>query len=114
VPFAFYFGELDRYDEVVRNLDRAREAGLSQDLLVRALTLSPAELYQADDRLGSIKAGKIANLTVTRGDLFTKGSSIEYVFIDGVQYRPAEASPGQNGRRPEGAKPAGQIGAAHE
>lgn len=114
VPFAFYFGDLSRYDDVVHHLDRARNAGLTQDVLVKSLTLTPAEIYQAADRLGSIEPGKIANLTVTKGDLFGKGSSLQYVFIDGVQYEPEESSRRQQGPRPRGTKPAQQTGAAHE
>ena len=34
------------------------------------MTLSPAEIYGVNDRLGSIEKGKIANLVITKGDLF--------------------------------------------
>ena len=47
------------------------EDGLTADQAVRALTLSPAEILGVSDRLGTIEVGKIANLTLTRGDLFT-------------------------------------------
>ena len=50
---------------------RTVENGLTADQAVRALTLTPAEILGVSDRLGTIEVGKIANLTVTRGDLFT-------------------------------------------
>jgi imidazolonepropionase-like amidohydrolase len=35
------------------------------------------------DRLGSIEAGKMANLVVTNGDLLEIRTRIRYLFIDG-------------------------------
>src|SRR5262249_11927762 len=48
---------------------------------VRALTLSAAEILGVSDRLGTIEVGKVANLTVTRGDLFT--GRVAQLFVDG-------------------------------
>jgi hypothetical protein len=67
------------------NLVRAIENGLSRDDALRALTIWPAEILGVSDRLGSIEAGKIANLTITRGDLFERSPRIAYLFIDGRQ-----------------------------
>ena len=67
--FAFYSGGTAPKD--IRNaVKRAIDAGLSQDDALRAMTLSPAEIYGVNDRLGSIEKGKIANLVITKGDLF--------------------------------------------
>ena len=57
-------------------------------------TLSTAEIYGLNDRMGSIEPGKIANLTVTDGDLFQTNTKIRFVVIDGVKYEPVpEAAP---------------------
>ena len=53
---------------------------------MRALTLSPAEIYGLEDIIGSLQAGKIANLVVMDGDLFDEASKVEMVFIDGEKY----------------------------
>ena len=37
----------------------------------------------ANDRLGSIEAGKVANIVVTDGNLFDEKTKITRVFIDG-------------------------------
>lgn len=104
ITFAFYLGDLSKQSDIVKNVQRAREAGLKEDQLVRALTLNPAEIFGVADRLGSIEPGKIANLTVTKGDLFSKGSTVQYVFVDGVQFEPQTESPARpgtgNGGRP--------------
>ena len=57
---------------------------------MRAFTIWPAEIFGVENQLGSIEAGKIANLTVTRGDLFDRNSRVAHVFIDG---RPVDLRP---------------------
>jgi imidazolonepropionase-like amidohydrolase len=71
----------------VRNLAQyagmAASFGLSKADAVKAVTLFPAEIMNVADRLGSIEAGKMANLVVTDGDLLEIRSRIRYLFIDG-------------------------------
>ena len=57
--------------------------GLSAEDALRALTLWPAEMLGVGDRLGSIEAGKIANLIVTDGSPLEITTQIEHVVIDG-------------------------------
>jgi imidazolonepropionase-like amidohydrolase len=59
------------------------------------LTLTPAEFYGVSDRLGSIEKGKIANLVVTRGDIFENNTKVEMVFVDGKKYAPAAETGGR-------------------
>jgi imidazolonepropionase-like amidohydrolase len=91
VRFAFQSGALANIADFSPNLQRAIENGLSREDALRALTIWPAEILGVADRLGSIEVGKIANLTITRGDLFDRNSRIAHVFIDGQQFevRPA-------------------------
>jgi imidazolonepropionase-like amidohydrolase len=91
VPFAFYTDNIPPAD-LGRSIRRAIEKGLTADQALRALTLSPAEIYGVADRMGSIDRGKIANLVVTKGDLFREGSRVQYVFVDGVRYEPPPAA----------------------
>ncbi|HEX7176791.1 MAG TPA: amidohydrolase family protein [Pyrinomonadaceae bacterium] len=97
VRFAFQSGGMTSMADYLANAAKAVDAGLARDEAVRALTLRPAEILGVADRLGTIEAGKIANLTVTRGDIFAKDRRIAHVFIDGrpVDLRPsATAAPG--------------------
>ncbi len=57
--------------------------GLSHDEAVRAITLYPAQILGAGDRLGSIEAGKIADLVVTEGDLLEITTKVDQVYIGG-------------------------------
>jgi len=56
---------------------------LSPEAALRAVTLSPAEIFGVGDRFGSIEAGKVANLVVTTGDLLEARTETRYLFIDG-------------------------------
>jgi imidazolonepropionase-like amidohydrolase len=91
VRFAFQSGGMTTIADFLSNASKAVEAGLSRDDAVRALTLRPAEILGVSNQLGSIEVGKIANLTVTRGDIFDKNRRIAHVFIDGrqMELRPA-------------------------
>ena len=98
VPFALYSDGLDQPRELQRAVKKAIDAGLARQDAIRALTLSPAEIYGVADRMGSIEAGKIANLVVTKGELFDDHTQIEMIFVDGKQYKPAPEPPPGGGR----------------
>lgn len=97
VKFAFSAGSLDRPADLGRAVRKAMEAGLSMQDALRALTLAPAEIFGVADRLGSIEKGKIANLIVTKGDLFQERTEIKYVFIDGKKMEPVAEAPAPTG-----------------
>lgn len=93
VKFAFYAGGVERPADLRAAVKKAIDAGLDREAAVRALTLSAAEIYGVADRIGSIEPGKIANLTITDGDLFQASTKIKFVVIDGVKYEPAPEAP---------------------
>jgi amidohydrolase family protein len=97
IKFALYTDGLDQARDIQRAVKKAMDSGLSREDAVRALTLSPAEIYGVADRLGSIEKGKIANLVVTRGDLFDDRTRVEMVFIDGKKHTPAPDATGGRG-----------------
>ncbi len=82
VRFAFQTGGGNATDYLA-NVAQTIANGLNADEALRALTLRPAELFDVADRLGSIEKGKIANLTVMRGDLFDPKARLAHLFIDG-------------------------------
>jgi imidazolonepropionase-like amidohydrolase len=57
--------------------------GLPHDEALRSITLRAAEIYGVADQLGTIEAGKIANLIVTDGDPLEYTTAIRHVIIDG-------------------------------
>ncbi len=83
VPFAFASAGLNDPKDFLKNAAKAVQSGLPRDAAVTALTLNAATIAGAQDRLGSLEAGKIANLVVTEGDLFDEKMTIKHVFVDG-------------------------------
>jgi imidazolonepropionase-like amidohydrolase len=57
--------------------------GLSWDQALRAVTLTPAEIFGVQDRYGSLEPGKVANLVVWSGDPFEFTTRVEHVLIRG-------------------------------
>ena len=86
VRFAFYSGDVDGADEMIANARLAVRAGLPADAALHAMTLGAAEIFGVDDRMGSIEVGKIANITLTDGDLFAAGTRIHSVIVDGQRF----------------------------
>jgi imidazolonepropionase-like amidohydrolase len=108
IKFALYSDGLDAPRDLQRAVKKAIDNGLSREDAVRALTLSPAEIYGVADRLGSIEKGKIANLVVTKGEIFDDRTKIEFVLVDGNKYVPApEAAPAGRGGGATAATPNG-------
>lgn len=90
VRFAFYDGGIAAPKDTLKAAKKAIDAGLAPEAALRAMTLSPAEIFGVADRLGSIENGKIANLVVTEGDLFDEKVKIKYVFVDGRRFEVRE------------------------
>ena len=97
VKYAFQSDGLTNPNDFLTNAARAVENGLAKDDALRAMTLSAAEIFGVENRLGTIETGKIANLVVSRGDVFAKDKTIAYVFVDGKLFeqkaRPATPTP---------------------
>ena len=86
VRFAFSSGGADEASGILEGVRNAIAQGLSESDAIRALTLAPAQMFGVADRLGSIEVGKIANLVVTTGNLFTEGTAVRTVFVDGEKF----------------------------
>jgi imidazolonepropionase-like amidohydrolase len=100
VTFAFHSG--GSFPEFLANVRRAVTAGLAPEQALRALTTTPSQLFGIADRVGGLETGRIANLTITKGDVFAAGTTVSQLFIDGapvsVAAAPAAPAPGAGGR----------------
>jgi len=61
--------------------------GMSHEAALRAVTLTPAELFGVSDHVGALKAGMDANVVVWSGDPFEFSTTVEHVFIHGADMR---------------------------
>jgi hypothetical protein len=86
VPFALGTGGMGNVGDFLENLRLAVEAGLPAGEALEALTIKPATIFGVDAMLGTLEAGKIANLTVASGDVFSDDEAwIAHVFVDGYK-----------------------------
>lgn len=61
----------------------AASGGMSREKAIEAITIAAARAVELDSRIGSITAGKDADLLVFAHDPFSVGAKPEMVFIDG-------------------------------
>jgi len=66
-----------------KNLKAALERGLSETDALAALTTVPAKICGAEQWLGTIEPGKLANLTIVNGNYFEPESKVREVWIEG-------------------------------
>ena len=57
--------------------------GLSKTDALKSVTIWPAQIFGMGDKLGSLEAGKLANVVVTTGDILEARTDTKYLFIDG-------------------------------
>jgi hypothetical protein len=112
VKFAFQSGGTTTLGDFFANAGKSVENGLSRDAAIRSMTLGSAEILGVSDRLGSIETGKVANLTVVKGDLFGKDRFVSNVFVDGRPFEQKSPAERPTPARPSTAAPAtlAQVG----
>jgi imidazolonepropionase-like amidohydrolase len=103
VRFAFQSGGIQNYSDIWTNLNKAIENGLSKEAAIKSLTITAAQILGVDNRLGSIEKGKIANLVISKGDLFSKERNITHVIIDGklFEIKQPQSIQQQSGSQPK-------------
>lgn len=75
-----------------RSVEMLEEAGFTPEQAIKIVTLNGATLLKVADQLGTVAAGKLADLIVLRGDPsadITAVENVRLVFKDGVGYDPA-------------------------
>lgn len=108
VPFALSSYGLDSRADFRDGILAAVEAGLAPDDALRALTITPARMLGLEDAAGTIEAGKLANLVVVEGDLFTDSARIRDVFVEGERFQIRERHRGAGGEGTEDVRVAGE------
>jgi imidazolonepropionase-like amidohydrolase len=86
IPFAITTAGLRNKTDFWANLRKAIENGLTEEQALAALTTVPARLIGADDLVGTLKKGNIANFIITSGNLFSTDNVIYENWVRGKQY----------------------------
>ncbi len=86
IEFALTSANLRRRADFLGNLRRAVANGLDESLALRALTEIPARIAGAEDMVGAVRPGMVANLLITSGDIFSTDCVIYENWVQGRQY----------------------------
>lgn len=99
ISFAFMTMDVDAGD-VLGNIRKFVENGLSKDDALAALTVNGASVLGLSTSMGSVETGKMANLVVTDGDIFDEDTKVRMVIVDGHIFE-IEQKDGDRGDSPE-------------
>lgn len=83
VKVAIRSGETENVRNLPFNAGFAATYGMGREEALRAITITPAEIFGVSDLMGSLEVGKKANIVVADGDPFEPKTKINHVFIDG-------------------------------
>jgi imidazolonepropionase-like amidohydrolase len=86
IPFALTTADLSSVSQFARNLQKAKEYGLTDGKIMEALTKTPAEMLGVYDKVGSLDKGKLANFLITTGPLFQERTTLLQNWIQGIKY----------------------------
>jgi len=85
-PIAFTLHGLGDHKSFRKNIQQAITRGLKEETALAALTTMPAGLLGASD-LGTVEAGRLANLTIVAGDSwFDPANPVTEVWVEGRHY----------------------------
>ena len=90
VTIAFTASDLKDKKDFLPNLRKAIEYGLPEEEALKALTATPARLLKAENKVGSLNKGLLANFIITSDALFAKESVILENWVQGHQYKVSE------------------------
>jgi imidazolonepropionase-like amidohydrolase len=85
VKVALMTQEVENVRNLPFNAGFAATYGMGIEEALKAITITPAEIFGVEDRLGSIEEGKLANLFIADGDPFEPMNHVEQVFIEGFK-----------------------------
>ena len=85
IRFCFTSGTLKNKASFRKNLQTIIDRGLPQDVALAALTTYPAEAMGAENILGKIQSGFMANLVVTDGNYFNPKSRVTSLWLGGEE-----------------------------
>jgi len=92
IGFALVTGSNADAAAFLKAVRAAIKAGLAEEAALKALTVQPARYLGVEKSLGTLEAGKIANIVLVKGGIFDEKAQVARVFVDGVLFKYAEVS----------------------
>ncbi len=89
IRFALCTDKLDSVDDFLKHLRIAVERGLAKPAALKALTQTPAEMFNISEQLGTVEAGKLASFVVTDGDIFERKTTVLETWVAGQRFEHA-------------------------
>ena len=83
VPFAIQSQDAHNARNLPYQAAACAAFGLPKDVALRAVTITPAQIFGMADRIGSLETGKLANIIVTDGDPLEIVTHVKRLFIGG-------------------------------
>ncbi|WP_246601979.1 amidohydrolase family protein [Hymenobacter profundi] len=90
VTFALSASDLKDKKKFMPNLKKAMQYGLTEEQALQALTATPAALLKAQDQVGSLKPGMVANFLVCSNRLFADDNVMLDNWVQGERYQLTE------------------------
>ena len=87
VPFALTAADLKDKKKFLPNLRKAGQYGLSEAAALRALTDTPARLLRAQDQVGALRPGLVANFVVCSAHLLAEDNVLLDNWVQGERYQ---------------------------
>ncbi len=92
VPVALTTARLPDRKDFPARVRAARDAGLGAEQALAALTVAPAQMLGLENVLGSVEAGRMANLVVMTGEPMEEKTKVRAVWVAGRQHHVDRAS----------------------
>ncbi len=86
IEFAITSDRLKDKADLLKNIRKAIEYGLSETAALKALTETPAKLVNIQNKVGSLSAGLEANFIITSGSLFDEATVINENWVQGKRF----------------------------
>ena len=83
IDFCFTSSDLKEQKEFLPNVRKTIKYGLSKENALKALTLNPATYINAQNSIGSLARGKIANFIICSGDIFEEKTTLYENWVQG-------------------------------
>jgi imidazolonepropionase-like amidohydrolase len=86
IEFALTPDGLKNKADFIKNIQKAIEYGLDKQTALKAITYTPAKLIGAENMVGSLKKGMVANFLITSKEIFDKENTIYENWVQGKKY----------------------------